>query len=82
MLRRIPAVCSEGSAFDETVSGATRQVPSTDVEGWTTALLELAADAAERERLARLGAERARRFTWQAAAEAYARCYHEVLPGG
>jgi glycosyltransferase involved in cell wall biosynthesis len=78
MLRGVPAVCSEGSAFDETVGDAARRVAATDVEGWTAALLELAADAGARAHLARVGAERARRFTWEAAAEAFSRCYHEI----
>jgi glycosyltransferase involved in cell wall biosynthesis len=79
MARGVPAVCSTGSAFDETVGDAAIRIPAADVDGWTEALLRLASDEQERSRLIEAGRARAAAFSVEAAARAYVACYRSAL---
>jgi len=79
MARGVPAVCSTGSAFDETVGDAAMRVPAADVDGWTEALLRLASDEHERSRLIEAGRSRAAAFSIEATARAYVACYRSAL---
>jgi glycosyltransferase involved in cell wall biosynthesis len=79
MARGVPAICSTGSAIDETVGDAALRVPSRDVRGWGDALATLATDASERERLRKLGLEHVGRFELAQAAHAYVEAYRGAL---
>jgi glycosyltransferase involved in cell wall biosynthesis len=79
MARGVPTICSQGSSMDETVQDAAIRVRSDDVEGWADALLRLAEDDAERERLRAAGLARTAEFTWERTATQYVGCYREAL---
>jgi glycosyltransferase involved in cell wall biosynthesis len=79
MARGVPVACSRGSSFDETVADAALRVEPWDEAGWTEALLRLASDEGERDRLRELGYARALQFEWPRAAEAYVAAYHDAL---
>jgi alpha-1,3-rhamnosyl/mannosyltransferase len=79
MVRGVPTICSQGSSMDETVADAAIRVRSDDVEGWADALLRLADDEHERERLRAAGLARAAEFTWERTASRYVACYREAL---
>jgi glycosyltransferase involved in cell wall biosynthesis len=79
MARGIPAICSTGSALDETVVDAAVRVRADDREGWAEALHTLASNAAERRRLRTLGLRRAAQFRLDEAATAYVAAYHAAI---
>jgi alpha-1,3-rhamnosyl/mannosyltransferase len=79
MARGVPVACSTGTSMDETVGDAARRVDPADEQGWTNALLRLAADADERNRLRSAGREVAARFDWPSAAAAYVDAYRAAL---
>jgi alpha-1,3-rhamnosyl/mannosyltransferase len=81
MARGIPAVCSTGSALDETVGDAALRVPPDDRERWAEALQLLASDAEERERLRGLGQRRVASLRLDEAARAYVSAYRKALEG-
>jgi glycosyltransferase involved in cell wall biosynthesis len=68
MARGVAAICSTGSGLDDAVGDAAMRVPARDVEAWTSALLRLQNDAAERERLVTAGSERVVDLSWTTAA--------------
>jgi glycosyltransferase involved in cell wall biosynthesis len=70
-----PVVTSAGTAMAEVADGAAVLVDPRDTDAIAAGLREA---IARREELAALGPERARRFTWQASAEATAAVYAEV----
>jgi glycosyltransferase involved in cell wall biosynthesis len=79
MARGVPVLYGTGSAMDETLADAAIGLPADDVGAWTDALLRLAGDEAERERLIALGRGRIERFTWGRAAAAVRDLHHSVL---
>jgi glycosyltransferase involved in cell wall biosynthesis len=79
MARGVPVACSTGTSMDETVGDAAIRVDPTDEQGWTDALLRLASDEGERDRLRAAGREVAKRFDWPAAAAAYVDAYRAAL---
>jgi glycosyltransferase involved in cell wall biosynthesis len=81
MARGIPAVCSAGSALDETVADAAVRVAADDREGWAKTLRRLASDATERRRLRELGLRRIASFRLEEAASAYIAAYRVAIAG-
>jgi glycosyltransferase involved in cell wall biosynthesis len=79
MARGVPVACSSGSALDETVGEAALRVDPADEEGWSAALLQLAADPDLRQRLSAVGRARAKEFTWSRSAEQYVAAYRRAL---
>ena len=78
MARGIPAVCSSGSALEETVGEAAIKVPADDVAGWAETLLRLQDDATLREHLARQGGGWAKRYSPEASARAHVELFHSL----
>lgn len=74
-----PVVASSATALPEVVGDAGLLVAAGDVQGWASAIGSLLEDTAERSRLAVLGRERARRFTWAANAAALVDVYRRAL---
>lgn len=75
-----PVVVADATALPEVVGGAGVLVPPGDVDAWRAALAAVAADPAERARLAAAGRERATHFTAAVTAEALLTAYRAVLP--
>lgn len=76
-----PVVAADATALPEVVGDAGVLVDPDDVEGWGAALDRLLADQGERLRLSDAGRERARRYSWEANAEALAALYREAAAG-
>lgn len=70
--RGVPVVCADVPALRELGEGGARFVSPVDPEAWATAVRELAADTAERERMRAAGLR-------LAAAHEYAACAAQVL---
>jgi glycosyltransferase involved in cell wall biosynthesis len=70
-----PVVTSTGGATEETAGGAAVLVDPRDVDAIAAGIVEA---GTRRDELRRLGLERARAFTWDAAARATAEVYREV----
>jgi glycosyltransferase involved in cell wall biosynthesis len=70
-----PVVTSAATAMEEVADGAAVLVDPRDADAIAAGIREA---IGRREELAVLGPERARRFTWQASAEATASVYGEV----
>jgi glycosyltransferase involved in cell wall biosynthesis len=79
MARGTAVVASDATSLPEVVGDAGLLVPPDDVDAWTDALGRLLDDQAERERLGRLGVERARTFTWSASADAHVAAYRMAV---
>jgi glycosyltransferase involved in cell wall biosynthesis len=79
MARGVPTICATGTAMDETVGTAALRLAHDDVDGWANALLRLAEDREERERLRSAGLARAADFSWGRTAEEYVRSYRSAL---
>jgi glycosyltransferase involved in cell wall biosynthesis len=74
-----PVVASNRASLPEIVGDAGVLVDPDDVDKLATALVSVLRDEALRRELARRGLERARRFSWEAAARATVTIYHEAL---
>jgi glycosyltransferase involved in cell wall biosynthesis len=74
-----PVVTSNTSSLPEIVGEAALMVDPTDEAALTRGMLEVISDERLRARLREAGCERARRFTWRAAAEKTLGIYKEVL---
>ena len=74
-----PVLTSDRDPMREVAGDAALLVDPCDVGAIADGLSRLLGDPALRERLAKVGPERARRFTWDACAEATLRAYHAVL---
>jgi glycosyltransferase involved in cell wall biosynthesis len=74
-------VAADATALPEVVGEAGRLVPVGDVDGWAGAIDALLGDAAERERLAAQGRERAARYTVEANAVAFRQLYRAAADG-
>ena len=75
MAAGVPVVTSAGGATEEAAGGAAALVDPRDVDSIAAGLSSAASD---RERLVRLGVERASNSTWSAAADATVAAYREV----
>jgi glycosyltransferase involved in cell wall biosynthesis len=73
-----PVVSSNASCLPEVAAGAALMVEPTDTEALTDALERVLDDEALRADLSRKGLERARRYSWKAAAERLLRVYKRV----
>lgn len=78
MARGVPTITSRGSAFDETVADASLRVASDDIQGWSEAVLRLASDSGERQRLEAAGRQRAEMFDWGRTAASIVALYRQV----
>jgi glycosyltransferase involved in cell wall biosynthesis len=76
----VPVICSRAGALPEVVGDAGVYFDPTDVASIAEALRRLLDDEPGRDRLARLAARRAARFTWAAAARAILDCFAELEP--
>lgn len=79
MARGCPVVASATTSLPEVVADAGMLVPAGDVDAWACALEGLLDDPSAREGLAKLGRQRAQRFTWSASAAAHAVAYRTAL---
>lgn len=79
MARGVPVASSAGTGLDESVGEAGVKIECGDEGAWVETLLRLASDAGERERLRRLGLERAAAFDWPRAAAEYVDVYRAAL---
>lgn len=68
MDRGVPVLCSDAGSLPEVAGGGALLFRSGDAEDLCTKLQQLAADSDLRERLAREGRDRSRRFSWEACA--------------
>ena len=73
-----PVVCSDRSSLPEVAGEAALLAGPTDVAAWVGAMGRALADPALRAKLRAAGLARARRFTWQAAAEGTRQVYGAV----
>jgi glycosyltransferase involved in cell wall biosynthesis len=78
MMRGVPALCSTGSALDESVGDAALRVDPRDPEAWAQTLVQLQDDAGLRDELVARGHERVTRFAPAAAARAHVELFHEL----
>ena len=74
-----PVVAFSNSSITEVVDGGGVLVPDGDVEAMAEAVASLLSDDATWQQWSARAKERAPRFTWRAAANAYARVYEEAL---
>jgi glycosyltransferase involved in cell wall biosynthesis len=74
-----PVVAADDTGLREVVDGAGLLLAPGDLAAWVGAMRRLLEDADERRRLIALGAERVRRFDWDASAEALAAAYRQAL---
>jgi glycosyltransferase involved in cell wall biosynthesis len=79
MTRGTPVACSDTSSLPEVAGQAALYFDPRDGASITRAIERLLADDGLRERLRAAGVERARRFTWQGAAEATIASYTRAL---
>ncbi len=63
-----PVIASTAGSLPEIVDGAAILLSPDDEAGWTRAMLDIADDASERQRLVEAGAARHSGFTWESAA--------------
>jgi glycosyltransferase involved in cell wall biosynthesis len=81
MASGVPVVASTGGSLPEIVGDAALSVAPDDVDALSAAMVRLLTDADLRAALVQRGLRRAAEFTWQAAARAHLRVYHEVGSG-
>lgn len=74
-----PVACSGTTALPEVAGGAALLFEPTDVAAIASAMHDVSTDAGLRERLIAAGLERARQFSWGAAADATAAIYRKLL---
>ncbi|MDR0993471.1 MAG: glycosyltransferase family 4 protein [Verrucomicrobiota bacterium] len=75
-----PVVCSNVTSLPEVAGSAALLVPPDDLDATVSALRRVLTDDAEAARLRAVGLEQARRFSWDAAADAVWQTYQEVMP--
>jgi glycosyltransferase involved in cell wall biosynthesis len=81
MVRGTPVACSRVSALPELAGDAALYFDPFDTSSITEALERLLGDESLRQRLREAGLERARAFSWEAAAEATLASYERALAG-
>ena len=77
----VPVVASSAGALPEVARGAALECPPQDAGAFADALLRVTRDASLRERLIAAGRQRARLYTWEAAASAHREAYLEAVSG-
>ncbi|WKJ92025.1 glycosyltransferase family 1 protein [Methylomonas montana] len=70
---------SNTTSIPEVAGDAAILLPPEDIEGWTQAMLGLAVDKLERDRLSAAAVEQALRFDWRQSAAALLKLYEEAL---
>jgi glycosyltransferase involved in cell wall biosynthesis/GT2 family glycosyltransferase/Flp pilus assembly protein TadD len=75
-----PVIASARGSLPEIVGSAGILIDPQDSEQIATAMIRLAADTSERQRLAQEGRQRARMFQWETVADKTLTAYHEVAP--
>ena len=78
----VPVVASDLPVVREVAAEAALYAPPTEVEAWVRQVERLLDDPDLARRLAQAGRERAARFTWEAAAEAYVAIFREAAGTG
>lgn len=73
-----PVLSGPGGALPEVVGDAGLVLPTYEPSEWARAILRLLGDSGTLEQMRRRGLERARRFTWGAAARATAAIYRDA----
>jgi glycosyltransferase involved in cell wall biosynthesis len=73
-----PVIASTGGSLPEIAGDAALLIAPEDVDGLKDALLRVSSDAGLRDQLIARGRVRAQLFTWEAAARAHLRIYHEI----
>lgn len=81
MASGVPVLCANRASLPEVVGAAGVLVEPLDDHGLAEAICSLLEDPAECARLAALGVQRARLFTWAACASKTHQVYRELLPG-
>jgi glycosyltransferase involved in cell wall biosynthesis len=76
-----PVVTSNTSSLPEVVGDAAILVDPRNADEIAKAILKVLQDKGLQEEMRKRGLERAKRFTWQGAAEETARVYEEVMRG-
>jgi glycosyltransferase involved in cell wall biosynthesis len=79
MIRGVPVACSQGSALPEVAGDAALYFDPLDTGQIADAVRKLLGDGGLRERLREAGLERARGFSWEAAARATLESYERAL---
>jgi glycosyltransferase involved in cell wall biosynthesis len=79
MSRGCPVIAANATALPEVVDEAGVLVSSDNSDDWNAAMGHLLEDEEMRSRLSKLGAERARRFTWTRAADVLEEAYRYAL---
>lgn len=74
-----PVIVSNATSLPEVVGDAGWLLEPEDVQAWADSMLALVQSGQVRAELSRRGAERAGKFSWQAAADRTAAVYREVL---
>ena len=77
-----PVITANQGAAAEVAEGAALLVDPTDIDVICNALHQVMSDTDLRDRLRRLGAERAARYTWNRTAQETRSVYEKVLAGG
>lgn len=75
-----PVLCSTAGSLPEVVGEAGVYFDPTDVPAMAATIRSLLASPADRDRLAALALQRARRFTWASAARSLLDCFEELGP--
>ena len=73
-----PTLTSNSTSIPEVAGKAAILLAPEDAEGWAQAMLRLAADKAERDRLSSAAREQAGRFVWKVSAAALLQLYDEA----
>jgi alpha-1,3-rhamnosyl/mannosyltransferase len=76
-----PVLAADATSLPEVAGGAGRLLPPGDIDAWASAMIDLLADGAERERLSAAGREWAAGYTWARTAGATLAAYREVAGG-
>jgi glycosyltransferase involved in cell wall biosynthesis len=76
-----PVLTANNSSLPEVVGDAALLVPAEDVGAIATGLAQLVADETLRSRLRSAGPLRARRYSWEQAAQQVLSCYRQVMRG-
>ena len=77
----VPVIAARSSALPEVLGEAAVYVPPGDAEALRCAMLRLAEDPARQQELSAAGRANAGTYTWEAAADALARAYEDLMEG-
>lgn len=76
-----PVVCSDGGSLPEVAGDAAVIVPVDETDALSRALVRVTSDGALSDSLIAKGLERVKAFSWDEAARAHMRVYHETVKG-